>query len=85
MLVQVIARENAVAVKKDQIRGAAGSCAVVATSGRAKAAVFLGHQPDRKADRAGKMLHDIRSVIRRAVVGDHDFELSVNSTLQRQR
>ena len=84
MFVQMVDRKKAVAVGEKKVRRTAGPHAVVAAEGDTKAAVRVGNPLDWEIGRAGKVTHNRRRLIRRAVVRDDDFEFPVHAPLQRQ-
>ena len=81
----VIGRENAIAVEKQQVRRMAMSNAVVAAAGELKGGVRMCRQGDVESPLAYRLFDHVERRLIGTVVRDDDFRKGVESALERDR
>jgi hypothetical protein len=70
----MVRRQNAVAIDKQQVVCGRGSHARVSAASGLKSLVIVGHEPHWQGRGPGKVRHDLRRFIARAIVGHDDFQ-----------
>jgi hypothetical protein len=78
----MIGWKNAVTVRKDKVRGRAGTHAVISAKCHPKSAMSVRDEIEGKFSRSGKSSHDIWRAVIRPIVGDDDFESSAYALLK---
>src|SRR5258708_6220101 len=81
----VIRRQYAIAIDEEQIRRHRRLRPFVAAARYLKRGVLMRREIDREIDAAAKLCDDLGRFIRRAVVGHHDLDLSLDSPLPGDR
>src|SRR4051794_20347427 len=81
----MVGRKDAVAIGEQEIWRVACPHAVVAAERDAEAVVPVADPMQRGRGRPRELAYQALCVIRRAIVGDNDFELSVHAALMSQR
>ena len=82
---EVVARQHAVAIKKQEIAAPGEPGSVVSNSGESEAGVRLGGEPHGKGGSGRECRHYFGGAVIRAVITDDDFEVVVPSPLAGDR